>query len=116
MSRTYWIYILASHSRRIYVGVTGDLLRRIMEHRTEPPGVAARYRTDKLVYFESAPNPRDAIAREKELKGWRREKKVALIEEWNRGWLDLAADWMPKPQRGHPERSEGPARRSSNAV
>jgi putative endonuclease len=105
--RTYWTYILASRSRRLYIGVTNNLLRRLHQHRTEPSGFCARYRTVRLVYFESASSPRDAIAREKQLKGWRREKKVALIEEWNAGWLDLAADSLPAP--GHPERSEGSA-------
>jgi putative endonuclease len=105
--RTYWTYILASRSRRLYIGVTSNLLRRLHQHRTEPSGFCARYRTVRLVYFESASNPSDAIAREKQLKGWRREMQIALIEEWNAGWLDLAADWLPTP--GHPERSEGAA-------
>ena len=107
--RTYWTYILASRSRRLCIGVTNNLVRRIHQHRTEPSGFCARYGTVRLVYFESASNPRDAIAREKQLKGWRREKKVALIEEWNAGWIDLAADWLPAPAQGRPERSEGPA-------
>ena len=105
--RTYWTYILASRSRRLYIGVTSNLLRRLHQHRTEPSGFCARYRTVRLVYFESASNPSDAIAREKQLKGWRREMQIALIEEWNAGWLDLAADWLPTP--GHAERSEGSA-------
>ena len=113
--RTYWTYILASHSRRLYIGVTNNLLRRIYQHRTEPSGFCARYRTVRLVYFESASNPRDAIAREKQLKGWRREKKIALIEEWNAGWIDLAADWLPAPAHCRPERSEGPAHPVSNS-
>jgi putative endonuclease len=105
--RTYWTYILASRSRRLYIGVTSNLLRRIYEHRAEPSGFCARFHTVRLVYFESAASPRDAIAREKQLKGWRREKKIALIEEWNAGWLDRPAHWPPPP--AEPERSEGSA-------
>ena len=93
MPRTYWVYILASRSRRTYIGVTNDLRRRVMQHRSGLTGFSERYRTLRLVYFEGTGNVRAAIAREKELKRWRRDRKVALIETANAGWVDLARDW-----------------------
>ena len=93
--RLYFVYILASKSRRTYIGVTNDLQRRVWQHRNKRiSGFTAVYNMTSLVYFESTPDVRSAIAREKELKGWRREKKVALIERENLGWRDLAADWF----------------------
>ena len=76
MSRTYWIYILASRSRNLYVGVTNDLQRRMIEHRRGfAPGFTTRYKIFRLVHCEPFADFRDAIAREKEIKGWHREKK-----------------------------------------
>jgi len=93
--RDYFVYILASKSRRLYIGVTKDLRRRVWQHRTRSvPGFSAKYNVTSLVFFESTPDVRSAISREKELKGWRREKKVALIERENLGWRDLAAGWF----------------------
>ena len=88
--RSYWVYIVASQTRVIYVGVTNDLVRRVGAHRKGLiPGFTAKYRVRRLVHYEAAPEPRAAIAREKQLKGWRRSKKVALIESQNPGWTDL---------------------------
>jgi len=93
--RIYYAYILASRSRALYIGVTGDLLRRILEHRTHVvPGHTNRYRVTRLVHFEVTEDVLSAIAREKQLKGWRREKKITLIEASNPTWDDLAADWF----------------------
>ena len=89
MASAYTVYLLASRSRALYVGVTNDLARRLAEHR-EGSGYTARYRIDRLVYHEAHASARDAIAREKQIKAWRREKKVALIERENPGWRDLA--------------------------
>ena len=90
--RTYSVYILASHSRRLYVGVTGDLRRRIAEHnRGLIPGFTRRYRINRLVYAEFTFDIRAAIRREKRLKAWPRWRKERLIELENAGWLDLAA-------------------------
>ncbi len=88
----YFIYILSNkHHSTLYIGVTNDLQRRLYEHRTgETPGFTADYCLSELLYFESYPDPVAAIAREKQLKGWRREKKVALIEKGNPRWADLA--------------------------
>jgi putative endonuclease len=94
MSRTYWVYTLASRSRNLYTGVTNDLQRRMIEHRQGlVPGFTARYRIFRLVHFEQFADIRDAIAREKEIKGWRREKKIWLIERRNPAWQDFAEDF-----------------------
>jgi len=90
--RQYWVYILTSSSRRLYTGVTNDLRRRIVEHKA---GLAskhtAQYKIGHLVYAEEHPSIDDAIAREKQIKGWRRSKKLDLIELANLGWVDLAS-------------------------
>jgi putative endonuclease len=92
--RTYYVYILASKSRVLYVGVTGSLMSRVLRHRAgEGSLFARRYRVHRLVYFQSFHNIGDAIARESEIKKWRREKKIALIEERNPTWEDLADGW-----------------------
>lgn len=91
MSRTYSVYILASRARTTYTGVTGDVHKRMLEHRLGlVPGFTTRYRIFRLVYLEHFGNVNDAIAREKEIKAWRREKKVRLIESANPTWQDLA--------------------------
>ena len=93
--RTYFVYILASASRWIYIGVTSDLMRRLWQHRTKMfPGFTAEYNIKSLVFFEATNDVIAAISREKEMKGWRRAKKVALIEEHNPDWRDLAKDWF----------------------
>ncbi len=85
------MYMLASRSRNLYVGVTNDLGRRMNEHRLGVvPGFTTRYRIFRLVHFELFGDIRAAIAREKEIKGWRREKKVWLIKRGNPTWEDLA--------------------------
>ena len=94
MSKTFCVYILSSRSRAIYIGITSDLTRRVFEHRQHLiPGHTARYRISRLVYYEATEDAHAAIVREKQLKGWRREKKIALIQACNPTWEDLAADW-----------------------
>ena len=89
--KTYWVYILASRTRALYVGVTNDLERRLWGTRIGDGSVHAfRYREVKLVWCESFTSVLDAIANEKRIKGWRREKKIRLIEQKNPEWLDLA--------------------------
>ena len=90
--RTFYVYILASRSRTLYVGVTNDLVRRLAQHRATASEFSARYRCSRLVFVEAALDVRAAIAREKQLKRWRREKKIALIEAQNPAWDDLSAD------------------------
>ena len=110
--KTYHVYIMASASRVLYIGVTGDLLRRIREHKEKKiPGFTARYRAAELVYFEGFGDIRLAIAREKQLKGWLRVRKIALIESFNPKWKDLSAELQnptpqTKPQRDSSLRSE----------
>jgi putative endonuclease len=88
------VYILASKTGVLYIGVTNNLERRIAEHRQkQADAFSARYNITRLVHCEEFRYIDQAIAREKELKGWRREKKVALIEIENPRWIDLAAEW-----------------------
>ena len=95
MSRCYYVYIMASISRTLYVGVTADLMRRVEEHkRGEVEGFTTKYKLKKLVYYEDYQDIRHAIEREKQLKGWRRGKKVALIESVNPNWMDLSWEWF----------------------
>jgi len=111
MSRTYWIYILASRSRNLYAGVTNDLQRRMTEHRQGlVPGFTSRYKIFRMVHCEQFADIRDAIAREKEIKGWRREKKIWLIERDNPTWQDLAESFAPTEQQiPHPRpQKQGP--------
>ena len=87
----YYVYIMASLSRVLYVGTTRDVERRAWEHRNKKlGGFTARYNVNRLVYFERYDFADDAVARERQLKRWRRSKKVRLIEEMNPEWNDLA--------------------------
>jgi putative endonuclease len=90
---TYYVYIVASVSRTIYVGVTNDLARRMYEHRTKATdGFTAKYNVNRLVWFEGTGDVRAAIAREKQIKRYSRKKKMALIEAANPAWNDLAEE------------------------
>jgi putative endonuclease len=90
MGERYYAYIMASRSRVLYVGMTNNLARRVREHkRTEADSFTARYNVTRLVWYRAFPRPQDAIATEKKIKGWTRQKKVALIEEANPAWNDL---------------------------
>lgn len=88
----YYVYILTNSSNSVmYIGVTNDLPRRLSEHKSGAiDSFTKRYRVHKLVYFEEYHNPNDAISREKQLKGWRRSKKNALVETTNPSWSDLS--------------------------
>ncbi len=91
---SYFTYIVASQSRTLYIGVTSNLLKRVYQHKwKEFEGFASRYNCDRLVWFERSQEVITAIAREKQLKGWRREKKIALIETTNPTWADLSREW-----------------------
>ncbi len=90
----YFVYIMSNMSRTLYIGMTNNLERRVWEHKQKrQPGFTRRYNLTMLVYCESYPDPASAIAREKELKGWLRFRKVELIERENPNWLDLSQDW-----------------------
>ena len=88
------MYILTNRVRTLYVGVTNDLFRRMHEHKQKlVPGFAEKYNLTWLAYFEETSDVESAIAREKQIKKWRRSKKVALIESMNPLWKDLAMAW-----------------------
>jgi putative endonuclease len=90
----YHVYIMTSESAALYIGVTNLLERRVAEHKAGViSGFSEKYKTKKLVYFEPFGDSRNAIAREKQLKRWRREKKVVLIEKVNPTWRDLSEDF-----------------------
>ena len=92
--KQYYVYIMTNRSGTLYIGVTNDLARRVYEHKNKLiPGFTAKYNITKLVYFETTTDVRTAIAREKQIKGWLRAKKIALIESVNPNWDDLSADW-----------------------
>ena len=87
----YWVYILSSNSGTLYLGVTDSLTRRMLEHKGGAiEGFASKYHCDRLVYYEEFDNIFKAISREKQLKGWRRSRKIALLQSVNPRWADLA--------------------------
>ena len=91
----YSTYIIASRSRTLYIGVTGDLRKRAFQHKwKEYEGFSAKYNCDWLVWFEHYQEIEKAIARETQLKKWNRAKKIALIERMNPAWIDLSRDWF----------------------
>ena len=101
------VYICASGGRVLYVGVTSNLLWRMWKHKNGVfEGFAKKYHVDRLVYYETYPSMKAAISREKQLKAWRREKKVWLIEKENPTWRDLAQDWHEDPFWSVPEEPE----------
>jgi putative endonuclease len=92
--KLYYVYILASISGTLYIGITSELEERVFKHKEGLyDDFTKRYGVNRLVYFESFDDVRKAIDREKQLKGWRRAKKIALIESVNPQWKDLAAEW-----------------------
>src|ERR1700760_2778361 len=91
---SYFTYIMASRSHTLYIGITSDLQKRVFQHKwKEQDGFTARYNCDRLVWFESHDEVTKAIAREKTLKGWKRARKIALIESVNPAWIDLSREW-----------------------
>ena len=99
--RQFYVYILASRSRSLYIGVTSNMARRLQEHRNGTASQhTARYRIHRLVHVESTGDSRAAIAREKQIKGWNRAKKIALIESQNPAWEDLSEAWLNNPDSG----------------
>ena len=85
---------MASNSGTLYIGITNDLFRRVYEHKNDlNDGFTKKYKCHKLVYFEEYSKPNYAIAREKQVKKWNRNKKICLIKSINKGWKDLSLDW-----------------------
>ena len=99
LAKTFFVYIMANASRTLYTGVTSDLEKRVYQHKhREIPGFTSRYNIDRLVYFETTRDARSAIAREKQIKGWTRAKKIELIEGRNLHWEDLSDGWYGEPR------------------
>jgi putative endonuclease len=94
--RRFYIYIMTNGPKAaiLYVGMTGDIRRRVWQHKKAVAGFTGRYNLTRLVYFECFVYPDAAICREKEIKGWCRSKKIKLIESMNPRWEDLARDWQ----------------------
>ena len=94
--KKYYVYLLANYTNRVlYVGVTNNLERRIHQHKTNSiDGFTKKYQVNKLVYFEETNSIKDAIAREKQIKGWTRKKKNEIISEINPEWKDLSSGWF----------------------
>jgi putative endonuclease len=100
--KKFYVYIMTNGPRThvLYTGITGNLPRRVFEHKKKlVPGFTSRYNITRLVYYESLAYPGAAIAREKEIKGWRRSKKIRLIESMNPHWHDLAEQWADTTSR-----------------
>ena len=94
MHEKFWVYIMSSRPGTLYIGMTNNIDKRVQEHkRGLIEGFSKKYKCTRLVYYESFDDVRKAIGREKQLKGWRREKKIALIEILNPRWQDLAENW-----------------------
>jgi len=94
--KTYCAYIMGSLSGTLYTGMTGNLHKRVFEHKFHRiEGFTDKYQVERLLYWESFDDVQKAINREKQLKGWRRAKKIELIESLNPHWLDLAREWLP---------------------
>jgi putative endonuclease len=92
--RDYYVYLMTNVTGMLYTGVTNNLERRVYEHKNKLiKGFTSHYNLDKLVFFECTDDITAAIAREKQIKGWLRKKKVALIETMNPKWIDLSKDW-----------------------
>jgi putative endonuclease len=96
----YWVYILTNKGgTTLYIGITNSISRRLYQHRYRGlDGFTERYRLNRLVWFEHFRNVKDAIACEKKLKGWRRSRKIALVERTNPRWLDLSDDLEQQPK------------------
>jgi putative endonuclease len=96
-AKQFYVYIMSNNPKSavLYTGITGDLVHRVWQHKKKlTPGFTSRYNLTRLVYFERFFYPDAAISREKEIKGWRRSKKLRLIESMNPRWEDLARDWQ----------------------
>ncbi|MBA3914671.1 MAG: GIY-YIG nuclease family protein [Acidobacteriales bacterium] len=95
--RCYYVYIMASRSLTLYTGITNNIFRRALEHKSgRIEGFTKKYNINRLVYYESFQYVNNAIAREKQIKAWTREKRLFLIKSMNPTWLDLAEGWGEK--------------------
>ena len=93
-NKTFYVYIMASKTGTLYVGMANNIKRRVYEHKHHLiPGFTDKYQVERLLYVETIDDPFSAIKREKQIKAWRREKKVSLIDSINPQWNDLSEDW-----------------------
>ena len=93
-TKEYYVYIMSNASRNLYVGVTNNLEHRVAEHKSKSiEGFTSRYNLTWLVYYAPTNDVLEAIAREKQIKGWVRTKKLALVSEFNPEWKDLSIEW-----------------------
>jgi len=105
--RSYYVYIMMSRSDTLYTGMTNDLQRRVYEHKQKVlDGFTKKYNIDMLAYYEETDDVEAAISREKQIKSWRRSKKVELIESMNPQWRDLSEGWFTSPPPDSSLRSE----------
>ena len=112
--RRYHFYIMASRSRTLYCGVTSKLEKRVWQHKNHRiPGFTDRYNIERLVYCEHHSDIRSAIAREKQIKRWSRQKKLTLIERQNSTWLDLSEDWYQENPVLRRNPNAGPSTRAA---
>lgn len=107
--KTYFVYIMTNRSKTLYTGITNNLIRRVKEYKLGIGSIfASKYKLDRLVYFERFEDVHNAIEREKEIKGWLRIRKIALIVSVNPAWKDLSAEWFERHefQPAAPEKSK----------
>jgi putative endonuclease len=106
--KTYYVYIMANSTRALYTGVTNNLEKRVLQHKRKLlPGFTRQYNINRLVYYETFGDIRAAIRREKQIKGWLRARKVALILAANPHWKDLSEDWYGKANCRDPSLRSG---------
>jgi putative endonuclease len=92
--REYFVYIMSNASRTLYIGVTNNLERRVAQHKSKlVEGFTKKYNLIWLVYYAASNDVHEAIAQEKQIKGWIRSKKLALINQFNSTWKDLSMEW-----------------------
>jgi putative endonuclease len=103
----YYVYVMTNNSGTLYIGVTNDIARRVREHQLGlKRGFTQRYRMTRLLYVESATDVRDALQREKQLKGWTRKRKLDLVRSLNPEWRDLSQDWSEQSLAAMTARSQ----------
>jgi putative endonuclease len=99
--RRYFVYILASRSRALYIGMTTDIVKRVYQHKHRlVEGFSSKYNINRLVYYEEADTLQNAYAREHQLKGWLRAKKIDLIQAMNPTWAELSDGWYEEENQG----------------
>ena len=104
MGKQYYVYIMTNKSRTLYTGVTNNLERRVYEHKHKLlDGFTKKYNITRLVYYEATTDIQSAIAREKQIKGWLRAKKIALIESENPQWQDISLEWFSTEDSSSPK-------------